>query len=596
MFLFRCQIWRLVLAKIFPEGNAVLYVKSVLYRRMDFQNTVFRWPQGTRQPVNRRGARVCAGVVALFIALTAGADDFTSSNSAPPLDLTLGNYLQLVARQNETLQAQMLEAEAARYKARGEWGTFEPALTASATREANKRQNNTEQQAAQSGQPIFSERNTIYDTGLETLIPTGANIRLGFTESDLVNNVNPVPFFGSTNNTFTREYQTFVGLTFTQPILKNAGENVTMANIRIAAMESDIAFQQYRRQLMLAISQAEAAYWNLYFAQEQLAFFKESVGLAETVLSDSRERLKAGRAAELDVMEAQSGLGLRLSKQNEALQNFYDALGQVQSLSGMAPLEHGRVVHAVDRPPPEVRTPAYAESYQRAFDLNPDYLIQLKKVDQEKVRMGVARNQRLPELDFKSAYGFNGLGRTPGDSLDFMETRDYPSWSLGFELRIPLGGGIKERNDFQSAKLTLQEAVENLSAIQTQIANALDAGIRKTRKWQESIQSYQSVIDFNESLLKTQVARLNAGTIEPRKVLEVEADLFEARQSFAEALVQRQRTLLALQLAEGTLLKESDLELTRDELRRRTEAMLSRHSLPMNAFRPILLSPDSYNR
>ena len=165
---------------------------------------------------------------------------------------------------------------------------------------------------------------------------------------------------------------------------------------------------------------------------------------------------------------------------------------------------------------------------------------------------------------------------------------------MGFELRIPLGGGIKERNDFKAARLTLQEAVVNLNAIQTQIANALDAGIRKTRKWQESIQSYQSVIDFNESLLKTQVARLNAGTIEPRKVLEVEADLFDARQSFAEALVQRQRALLALRLAEGTLLKHSDLDLTREELRRKTEAMLSRHSLTLNAFRPILLSPDAY--
>ena len=82
---------------------------------------------------------------------------------------------------------------------------------------------------------------------------------------------------------------------------------------------------------------------------------------------------------------------------------------------------------------------------------------------------------------------------------------------------------------------------------------SLDAGIRKTRKWQESIQSYQSVIDFNENLLKTQVARLNAGTIEPRKVLEVGADLFESRQSLAEAHVQRQRAGLALESAEGII-------------------------------------------
>jgi outer membrane protein TolC len=226
--------------------------------------------------------------------------------------------------------------------------------------------------------------------------------------------------------------------------------------------------------------------------------------------------------------------------------------------------------------------------------LNPDYLIQRQKLRQEQVRLGVARNQRLPELDFKGAYGLNGLGATPGDSLEAIQTHGFPSWSMGFELRIPLGGGIKERNDFKAAKLTLQEAVVNLNAIQTQIANALDAGIRKTRKWQESIQSYQSVIDFNENLLKTQVARLNAGSIEARKVLEVEADLFESRQSLAEALVQRQRALLALQLAEGTILKQSNLDLTREELRRKTEALLARHSLSLDAFQPFLLSPKSF--
>ena len=535
-------------------------------------------------------------IAAGFLMATAGfaADSLAPSNSSPTIDLKLDDYLHLVAEQNETLQAQMLEVEADRFKAKAEWGILEPSATASVLREANKRQNNTEQQAAQSGQPDFSERNTIYDTALETLVPSGAKIRLGFTESDLVNNVNPVPFLSSTNNTFIRQYQSFAGVSLTQPLLKNAGQGVTMANIRLAALDSDIAFQQYRRQLMLAISQAEAAYWNLYFAQEQLTFFKQSVMLADTVLSDTRERLKAGQASELDVMEAQSGLGLRQSKQNEALQNFYDAIGQVQSLSGMLPPEHGRVVRAMDAPPATVTTPAYTEGYARAFDLNPDYLIQSQKVDQEKLRLGVARNQRLPELNVKGAYGLNGLGATPGDSLDFLQQRSFPSWSIALELRIPLAGGIKERNDFKAARLTLQEAVANLNAIQTQIANALDAGIRKTQKWQESIQSYQAVIDFNENLLKTQVARLNAGTIEPRKVLEVEADLFEARQSFAEALVQRQRTLLALQLTEGTVLKECNLDFTREELRRKTEAMLYHHPVPLNGFHPILVSPGNF--
>ena len=52
------------------------------------------------------------------------------------------------------------------------------------------------------------------------------------------------------------------------------------------------------------------------------------------VLDDSQEKLKAGQGAELDVMEAQSALALRNTKRNDAVQDYYDALGHLQVLAG----------------------------------------------------------------------------------------------------------------------------------------------------------------------------------------------------------------------------------------------------------------------
>ena len=220
------------------------------------------------------------------------------TNAAPVMELKLSDYLQQVLKQNDEVQAQMLETEAGRRKAKSELGIFEPDLEASVVREANQRTNNTQQQAAQNGESFFSEQNTIYDGGLEQLVPTGGKVRLGYTLSDLNNNVNP---YGSvittTNNPFIKQYQTFMGLTFTQPLLKDGGLSATMAGIRLGALDSDIAFQQYRRQLMLTVFQAESSYWNLYFAQEQILFFDDSVAVAQEVLTDSRQKLKAGQGA-----------------------------------------------------------------------------------------------------------------------------------------------------------------------------------------------------------------------------------------------------------------------------------------------------------
>lgn len=506
----------------------------------------------------------------------------------PVLELKLNDYLQRVLDNNESIQAQMLGAESSRRKARGELGIFEPELVNALTRESNKRTNNVEQQAAQGGAGFFSERNTIYEAGLESVIPTGGKIRLGYNLSDLNNNVNPYgSIFQTTNSVFIQQYQTFVGATFTQPLLRNGGTGVTLAGIRIAALDSEVAFEEYRRQLMLTISRAEAAYWNLYFAQQQLRFFEESVAVAQSVLDDSQQKVKAGRAAELEVLEAQSGLALRKTKQNEAFQNYYTALGMVYTLAGVSPNAASRTVRATDVPSATNSPFAYSKSFQAAFDLNPDYLMQLKKVEAERVRVGVARNQVLPELNVKGAYGFNGLAGTPGDSWDVAQSQDFPSWSIGVELRVPLAGNIKGRNQLQASKLSMQEAIANLNSIETQIANLLNTSIRKARSWQDSIQSYETVVHFNEDLLKTQLARLEVGKIEPRKVLEVEADLFDARQNLAQALVEYQRTLLELQLADGTILQSRNMDLTREQLQQKTMALLKNKALPSDVYKPV---------
>src|ERR1700679_1379527 len=250
------------------------------------------------------------------------------------VDLTLSDYIHKVFAHNESAQAQMLETEVSRQKERAETGIFEPVLQASVTREANARTNTFEEQAAENGESFFSEQNTIYNGGVQQLIPLGGTIQLGANMSMLDNDINPdASILSTTNVLFFKQYQTFVGGTLPQPLFKNFGLGPTLASIRLAALDSDIAFQEYRKQLMLVISRAETAYWNLYFAQEQLRFYDNSVAVAQNVLDDNRQKLNAGQGSELDVMEARSGLALRQTKRNEAWQSYLDAMGMMRSLT-----------------------------------------------------------------------------------------------------------------------------------------------------------------------------------------------------------------------------------------------------------------------
>src|SRR6266545_3796129 len=155
-------------------------------------------------------------------------------------DLTLEILLKRVLERNESLQAKMLEVEINRRKARGEYGAFEPEVFGSVSREANKRENTVEQQSNLNGASTFSERNNIYQGGLETLVPSGAKVRLGYTLRDLKNSLQGQSTIFGTRGGTNGEFQTFFGFSLTQPLLKNAWYPANLAGIRIAALASDV--------------------------------------------------------------------------------------------------------------------------------------------------------------------------------------------------------------------------------------------------------------------------------------------------------------------------------------------------------------------
>jgi hypothetical protein len=139
----------------------------------------------------------------------------------PPVLLTLPEMLQMVLAHNESVQVRILEAEIGRRTLASEKGIFEPQVTASVEHVDSVRPNNSQQIASLgfSAQPVLTERNTLYNGGIEFLTPLGTKLRTGLTFRELNNNIQQQGM----------ELETFVGATLTQPILRNAGRNATIA-------------------------------------------------------------------------------------------------------------------------------------------------------------------------------------------------------------------------------------------------------------------------------------------------------------------------------------------------------------------------------
>ncbi|HEV8540957.1 MAG TPA: TolC family protein, partial [Verrucomicrobiae bacterium] len=430
------------------------------------------------------------------VSLLAWAVPITGQPANPPAgspaDLTVQETIEKVLIHNESLQAKMLDAEIARRQYKAEKGIFEPAVVGSYDRVYNHRENTFEQRAALGGQPEFAEDNNLFNGGLEVLSPLGGKFRLGYDLRRLKN---------SLNVSIGHEYVSAVGATLTQPLLKNGGIPATMARIRLAAITSDIAYQDYRRQLMLTLSKAESAYWDLYFSQEQESISRESLEIAQALFKDNEERVKVGKSSQLEVLEAEAGVSLRRARRSEAGQRLTEAASQLSILTSGSSTGTNIAVHATEEPK-MIEVPLdFYEGYRTAYEKNPDYLTRKAQALAENIRLAYTKNQSLPQLDLKGSYGLNGLGQSVGDSYDDINRADFASWSVGLELRIPITGGIRERNELKAAQLSKQKALVGLKEIEVQMGNALSTAILKVNNLRDSVQDHRSVISFHQQLL-----------------------------------------------------------------------------------------------
>jgi len=505
------------------------------------------------------GVLVAAGIVS-----ARGQTTEPRTPTTTPNEYTLATFMQRVVEYNDSVQARLLAFHAARSQRKAEGGTFEPVWATTGQYVDNHQANTVEEERNLRTGGLFRERNQLYSTGIEVLSPIGTRVHVGVTGNELINNIQRTVF-----EQLAAEYQTAAGVTIDQPLLKGFGRAANLASLRVAARASDVAYQEYRHQLMQVTAEAELAFWELYFAQQEVELSKESVKVADTLLRDSRASFDAGRGSNLDVLEAQAGLALRQSRASMSEQKRREAANHLGAYLGQAAMPEPRYV--VSEAPPVRPVEVSAEGGRAvAMAMNAELLRAQALAGQERVRLGFAKNQRLPDLNVKVAYQATGLGSEWRNSWGEVQRESLPQWTIGLELRVPLFGGIRGRNEQRAAMLRLSQAERTIGDLEAQLRSALDSAEERVGATYTAAQSYGVIVDFRSNLLKTRLQAREVGRVDSRSVLEAEQDLFSAKLDHLQSAIEYEKALLDLQLASGTLLQERGLEVGRDELEQQT--------------------------
>ena len=501
-----------------------------------------------------------ASLFEVSLACAFAVDTSRAEAPAPPVAIErIGRaaFLQRVVESNRTVQSRLAAFHSARSLYKGERAMYEPAFVGSTEWVDRQRPNTIELERSLRSGGEFIERNWNYNAGVETRTPTGGRVRFGGQMRELRNNVQRTVIVD-----LEAEYETSIGVVVEQPLLKNAGFGMTSAARRLAARNAEVNYQDFRRQLMLTLAQAEISYWELFLAQEAVALSAESMQTADTLLGDNRSRFESGRGARLDVLEAEAGLALRRSRQSVAQQRQVEAMNRFAAFFAGAPFEHGLQYVVTDAPQPRTIGRDYQGGAATALAMSPDVLKSHRQVEQERIRLAVARNQRLPQVDLRGSFGSAGLGYNWSSAWRDSEKGAFPQWAVAVEMRVPLLTGIRERNEVKAARHRLHQAELTAEEMEIQVRTSLDAAMRRVESTAYTARSNAEAEAFRRTLLSDRLTAREAGRTDTRAVLEVEDELVAARLEHLDSEVEHQRAVLELQVLQGNLLQNRGIEIS----------------------------------
>ena len=493
--------------------------------------------------------RVFVSALALWLAATAARGDATNQTKF----LTMRECIERALDNNLEIRAERINPTIGTWGVVGAQGVYDPVLSGTINNQSSTTWLSTSD-ALGLRLPSGTERTRSWlaSTGLSGKLPSGATYDFSAAGDH------------SYGNTFSNSVSMFsgnTGVALTQPLLKNFGFGVNAATIRIARESKTIAVQNFIQLVMSKISAVSTAYYELIFAIENHKTAVENRALAQQLLDENRKREQVGTMSPLDVIQAEAGVAE--SEQNVILtaRTIKDNENTLKRLICQQVTEfRGVSLVPVDQPLVQMVALDVEESMRTALQMRGDYLSALHALEKQNISVQFNRNQLWPQIDLQGSYNLNGLGHTFDDFSDNLASGRSPSWSVGVVASFPLGNR-QARSSYHIARLDADQLLLSLKSLEQDILVQVDNAVGHVEANLKSVEAARAATRLAQESLDAEKKKLLAGTSTTFLVLQAQTQLATARSAESRAEADYGESLVALDLAEGTILQKNNIVL-----------------------------------
>lgn len=377
-----------------------------------------------------------------------------------------------------------------------------------------------------------------------------------------------------------------IDLTVTQNLLNGFGRAVNGRNIRVQKNNMKATDLQFKQQVITTVTAALNLYWDLVSFNQDVKAKEQEVATADQLLKNNQEQVRIGTLAEIEVTRAQSQLysarqDLVISQTNLLQQETI--LKNALSRQGIATTDlldvHIIPLDTMTIPPNDNLAPVndlVAEALKSRLEIEQAKI----NLDSDHLNLVGIKNSLKPTLQVFAELTNNGLSGSPnvlglglgvppppgvftggyGNLAAQIFERDYPNYSAGISLNIPLRNRAAQA-DYATSMLEIRQHELNyqkqINQVRVDVQNAV-IGIQQARaRYQAAVEArVLSQQTFDADQRKYQ---LGAGT--PYQVVQDQRDLSSAQSSEAQAMANYSHAKIALDEALGRTLEVNHISM-----------------------------------
>ena len=359
-------------------------------------------------------------------------------------------------------------------------------------------------------------------------------------------------------SSFNPQLNSSVAFNFTQPLLRNFSIDGTRQAVQVSSKNREISDVQLRQSIAVTTRNVKNAYWDLVYANNNLAVQRQSLELAQRSFRDNRARVEIGTMAPLDIVQAEAEVAQReegVILAEAAISRAEDRLRALISNPTDQPEFWNTRLEPSDPPNYQPVTVNIDAAVRNALSVRTDLAATRKQIEANDITIRYYKNQSMPDINAivnYSAIGLAGtnfdlsndfppqvLGQTQrgfGSAIGDAFASDFPTWSVGVQVNYPIGASFAESN-LARARLQNTQAAKVLQSSELQVTTQIRDLARNVQTNGKRIEATRASRALAEKRLEAEEKKFQAGMTSSFLVIQAQRDLAQARNNELAATI-----------------------------------------------------------